>query len=168
MSPRIVYRAVALEYVRVALSPKGSRQHAGRFNRQDTAATYYALEPQTAYLEYQVGNPDPLPVAIVAARIEVERIVDLVDPGAPLAAPWDRWTDDWKDAKFDPTLNPASWRCADAALEEDCSGILFPSQVHGAGTNLVVYPEDASVGLLKFEIIDPKRAIHATMSKSRL
>lgn len=138
---------------------------AGRFNRVNTAATYLAREPETAYLEYQAGNAEPLPVAIVAFRVRAERVIDLTS-ASDLQPPWLNWREDWKTARYDASVEPWSWRCADEALKQEASGIQFPSTVNPAGVNLVVYPEDASAGLLSLEIIDPARAIHAAMSRT--
>lgn len=41
--------------------------------------------------------------------------------------------------KFDLHIEPPTWVLSDLALAEGHTGILFPSQAHDGGTNVVVY-----------------------------
>jgi len=156
--PPIVYRAVSLQYLRWVQSAKGSRLVAGRFNPKDISANYFGLEPETAFLEYQQGNPEPLPVAIVGFKVDIKAVVDLRGP-ATLPSPFNSWRDDWKDAALGLSSTCPSWECCREVLALNGSGILFPSQANPSGSNLVVYPEDSTAGAAHVAVIDPDKLI---------
>lgn len=167
ISGLVLYRAVSLTYLRTAMSPKGARLRAGRFNRLDCAAHYLSGEPETAYAEFQQGNPEPTPCGIVAVRVTATDLIDLIDPGVALADPWTNWTAPWEKGLSDPAYTPPSWLCCDLALEEEVSGIVFPSQARSGGINYVLYPEDATAGCLRMEVIDPAGVIKATQTRKK-
>ena len=61
-------------------------------------------------------------------------------------APWDELWHDWRTLKFELHIVPPTWVLADIVLANGYTGILFPSQAHEGGTNLVVYPEQPKSG----------------------
>ena len=71
----LVYRSLSLRYYRTALSPKGARTAAGRFNRVGTAVVYLALEPETGLAEYYGAAPTP--VVVIPAQLDASGLVDL-------------------------------------------------------------------------------------------
>lgn len=153
LGPQLFYRAVSLEFLRVAQSPKGSRLMAGRFNRVDTAALYVAADAGTAYAEFQQDVAAPRPTAIVAFEVRAERIIDLRVAG-PFVGPWADWKEDWHDAKIGVAPTCPSWECGQLALDEGATGIIFPSMQNPGGTNLVLFVEDATFGNLDYRPLD--------------
>ncbi|MGM0676608.1 RES domain-containing protein [Ectothiorhodospira marina] len=71
---------------------------------------------------------------------------DLVDlrqlhRGEPWDELWHDWREDWRHLKFDLHVEPPTWVLADVVRARGCTGLLFPSQAHEGGTNLVVYSD---------------------------
>jgi RES domain-containing protein len=71
---------------------------------------------------------------------------DLVDlrqlhRGAPWDELWHDWREDWRHLKFERHIEPPTWVLADMVLAQGYTGILFPSQAHEGGTNVVVYTD---------------------------
>lgn len=163
---RIVYRAVSLQYARWAHSAKGSRLRAGRFNWVDLSANYFALEPETAYLEYQQENPEPLPVVIIGFNIEAQDVLDLRGPHG-LGSPFTNWEDDWKDAALKLAPSCPSWDCTRELFKKNGTGLIYPSRANPKGNNIVVFPEDATSGKLTTKVIDPKGDIGVYASSVR-
>jgi RES domain-containing protein len=137
---------------------------AGRFNRPGLPALYSSLEPQTALAEYHRAD-EPRPCVFVAIRIEAFRIIDLTTPVAGVGRDWDDWKrDDWEATRDDfeagnMSADCAGWRCGDAAVKGNCTGILFPSRFMVGGRNLVLFTDDYVVGSLIIDPIDPAREI---------
>ena len=52
---------------------------------------------------------------------------------------WQDWREDWRHLKFDRHIEPPTWVLADMVVGHGHTGILFPSQTHEGGTNVVVY-----------------------------
>lgn len=157
--PQTVYRAVSLQFLRWVQSPKGSRIGAGRFNPVTTSAAYYAFDAGTAYAEVQQGAVEPLPLAIVAFEVSAKRLLDLRGK-AYKKAPLSGWQDDWHAAQEGRAPTCPSWEVTKLALKENCSGIIYPS-TQGAGTCLVLFPEDGTAGSFKIDVLDP----HALIDK---
>jgi hypothetical protein len=61
--------------------------------------------------------------------------------GAPWDDLWHDWREDWRHLKFELPIEPPTWVLADMVLAHGYTGILFPSQAHEGGTNVVVYSE---------------------------
>ena len=84
---------------------------------------------------------------------------DLVDlrklhHGEPWDELWHDWREDWRHLKFEQHIEPPTWVLGDLVLAHSYTGILFPSQTPGCGTNVVVYIEQLNGGNT-IEIYDP-------------
>lgn len=160
----VAYRATSLKYCKWGLSPAGSRQRAGRFNRHDRSAIYLSLEPETALAEY-FGSDPHRPAVVLPVQLEVTDVIDITGRLGRWPAKWRRWQDDWTAARdaIEAGLDSdcASWQCGDEVIERNCKGIIFPSMVKSGGTNIVVFPEHAVGGVECCKIQDPAGEIRA-------
>ena len=50
---------------------------------------------------------------------------------------------------------PPSWTCGDETIKRKLSGILFRSEAHKGGRNVVVFTEDAVSGTYTLKVHDP-------------
>jgi RES domain-containing protein len=154
-----VYRASSVAYYRSGFSPIGSRSNGGRFNRPGISAIYVAAETQTAISEYRRSDP-PRPLVLVAADVVATNLIDLTGDLSSWDADWQAWDTDWEVARDlrlagDSTADSPSWRCGDAAIARNYSGILFPSRQNSGGKNLVLFPDHATTGSFSLKPIDP-------------
>ncbi len=160
-----VYRAVSIRYFKTAFSPKGARLRAGRFNRTGTATLYVSLEAETALSEYHRGDP-PRPCVLVAARLSVKHLVDLRQGTSDWTVHWQRWENDWQEARDrvlagHSSADCESWQCGDDAIARNFAGIIYPSRLRSGGSNLAVFLEDAPTGTVSLTPIDPLEEIPA-------
>jgi RES domain-containing protein len=54
---------------------------------------------------------------------------------------WEEFFCDWRELWFNQRVEPPSWVLADEAIAAGAKGILFPTRLPPAGTNLVLYTE---------------------------
>lgn len=161
----LVYRACAMEYYRAAYGGKGSRLRAGRFNRAGEPAVYMATDLLTAYAEFQrseIGNPQPC--AMIAARLQIRNLIDLMGDLGSCHPDLRAWNTDWEEARDDLALGVStatcpSWRCKDLAVAAHRAGFIYPSAFNPGGRNIVYYPEDATAGDVTLTVIDDRGAI---------
>ena len=152
------YRTTSLQYYSRGFSAVGARKAAGRFNRADVSAVYFALEPQTALAEYW-GTEPPRPAVVLPAGLTAIRVIDLTVDLSSLSPDWQDWNCDWKivrDAELASGTpgDCASWRCGDMAIAANCSAIMFPSVAHAGGRNVVIFTESITVGH-RIDLLDP-------------
>lgn len=159
-----MYRATSLQYYSTALATIGARKVAGRFNRYGQSALYLSFEPETALAEYWNGNTRP--AVTIPIKFSSDRLVDLRAGTSGMDAHWQDWQCAWKDARElfdngDTTADCPSWRCFDDAIKRKLNGIVYPSQKHAKGTNLVLFPEHATLKTWSYTPVDPGNEIAA-------
>ncbi|MCG5516215.1 RES family NAD+ phosphorylase [Ectothiorhodospira sp. 9100] len=117
------------------------RSRGGRFNRDGVEALYLSLDEVTALREYQQTSPFLPPCTMCSYTVTLRDLVDLrqLYRGEPWDDLWHDWREDWRHLRFDLHIEPPTWVLANMVLARGCTGILFPSQVHEGGTNLIVY-----------------------------
>ncbi|MGE4377502.1 MAG: RES family NAD+ phosphorylase, partial [Burkholderiaceae bacterium] len=71
---------------------------------------------------------------------------------------WHDWREDWRLLKLEQHIEPPTWVLGDLVLARGHTGILFPSQVHDGGVNVVVYV-DRLQGANTIEVNDPDRRL---------
>ncbi|KXX66438.1 RES family NAD+ phosphorylase [Marichromatium gracile] len=136
-----VFRAHAPQWASRPTSGAGAAIQGGRFNRAGVEALYLSLEELTALREYQQTSPFLPPCTMCSYTATLRDLVDLrqLHDGAPWDALWHDWCEDWRHLRFELHIEPPTWVLADMVLARGYTGILFPSQTHAGGTNLVVY-----------------------------
>jgi RES domain-containing protein len=155
----IVFRAAPLEYARVTrlLDGRGSLRFGGRWS---AAGTFRAVNLSTtadtavreggAHFSYYGLQPAVMtPRVLVAVRLRLTTVVDLVKPGGLRADPWTdvdaMLAEDWR-AMNDKGREAKSQAFGRAAHDAGAEGLLVPSARVPGGVNLVYFPESISEG----------------------
>lgn len=90
------------------------------------------------------------------------RVVDLRGGFKPDL--WDPlWADfdvDWRSQLFARGVEPPTWYMADDVVAAGLDGIMFPSQAHCGGTNLVIYRSSAR-SKAELHVYDPDGSLGA-------
>lgn len=138
-----LFRAHVPRWANRPISGAGAAARGGRFNREGVEALYLSLDEVTALREYQQTSPFLPPCTICSYTAALRDLVDLrqLCHGEPWDALWHDWREDWRHLRFELHIEPPTWVLADMVMTRGCSGILFPSQAHEGGTNVVVYPD---------------------------
>lgn len=71
---------------------------------------------------------------------------------------WHDWREDWRHLKFDLHIEPPTWVLGDMVLANGHTGILFPSEAHAGGTNVVLYVERLAEGNV-ITVNDPDKSL---------
>ncbi len=137
----VFYRVITPAYASTPLSGVGAARQGGRFNRPGQEALYLSSNETTALAEYRQDNPWLRPGTICTFFIRKLRVADLRAGFDPAHWPllWADYAVNWRAEWFGNTVEPPTWYMADDAIEAGLDGILFPSQAHHGGTNLVIY-----------------------------
>lgn len=119
----------------------GAARQGGRFNRPGQEALYLSLHEATALAEYRQDNPWLRPGTICTFFVSGLKVADLSAGYDPERWPtlWADFAVDWRAEWFGGQVEPPTWYMADDVVAADLDGILFPSQAHPGGTNLVIY-----------------------------
>ena len=135
------FRALTPLWASRPTSGAGAAFQGGRFNREGVEALYLPLDELTALREYQQTATFLPPCLMCSYTVALRDLVDLrqLHRGEPWDELWHDWHEDWRHLKFDLHVEPPTWVLADMVRARGCTGILFPSQTHKGGTNLVVY-----------------------------
>lgn len=138
-----LFRALTPQWASRPTSGAGAAIRGGRFNREGVEALYLSLDEVTALREYQQTSPFLPPCTICSYTAALRDLVDLrqLHHGAPWDELWHDWREDWRHLWFELHIEPPTWVLADLVLAHGYAGILFPSQVHEGGTNVVVYSD---------------------------
>ncbi|UPG95097.1 RES family NAD+ phosphorylase [Luteibacter aegosomatissinici] len=135
------YRVIAPRYATTPRSGMGAARKGGRFNRPGQEALYLALDEATALAEYKQDNPWLPPGTICTFFLNNMNLADL--SAGYEAAHWPPlWADfaiDWRSEWFGSHVEPPTWYMSDDVVAAGLDGIIFPSQAHPGGRNLVVY-----------------------------
>lgn len=119
----------------------------------------------TALREFQQDNVFLPPGLICQYEVSGLVVADLSAGYDP--AQWDPlWQDhacDWRELLFNRHVTPPTWYMADEAIEAGCQGILFPSQAHPGGMNLVVF-DSSTLPASALKVIDPSGALPHSQS----
>ena len=142
------------------MSGAGAASKGGRFNRPGVAALYLSLDELTALREYQQTSAFLPPCTMCSYTASLGDLVDLrqLHGGEPWDELWHDWREDWRLLKLEQHIEPPTWVLGDLVLASGHTGILFPSQVHDGGTNVVVYI-DRLQGMNTIQVNDPDRAL---------
>lgn len=71
---------------------------------------------------------------------------------------WAEYRCNWRQLAFEHGTEPATWVLGDLALDGGAAGILFPSMVHTAGTNLVLF-NNSAISAESLQVYDPAREL---------
>lgn len=136
-----LYRAHTPRWASRPTSGMGAAASGGRFNREGVEALYLSLDEVTALREYQQTSSFLPPCTMCSYEVTLRNLVDLrqLDSRDVWDELWHDWQEDWRSLKFDLHIEPPTWVLSDMVLAQGHAGILFPSQVHADGTNVVVY-----------------------------
>ncbi len=117
-------------------------------------ALYLSREVETAVAEFKQDNPWLKPGTICSYCASLV-VLDLTTYDVKTWPPiWADYQIDWRREVFNLGVEPVTWIMGDIAMEMQADGILFPSQAHEGGTNLVVFnSSDIRGGGL--DVIDP-------------
>lgn len=151
-----VFRALAPRWASRPTSGAGAAAKGGRFNRQGVEALYLSLDEVTALREYQQTSPFLPPCTMCSYAVALRDLVDLrrLHRGETWDDLWHDWQEDWRHLKFDLHIEPPTWVLGDLVLENGCAGIIFPSQSHPGGANVMVFVEQLKGGN-SIEVNDP-------------
>jgi RES domain-containing protein len=154
------YRMHTPKWAAAPTSGAGAAAHGGRANRPGVPALYLALDAETAIKEYQQVSTLLPPGTLVSYRITASPVVDFrlgyrSTEWSPL---WEEFFYDWRGLWFNQRVEPPSWVLADEAMAAGAKGIVFPSRLSPAGTNLVLYP-DLLETTDSIEVYDPTGAL---------
>lgn len=146
----LLFRAHTPQWASRPTSGAGAATRGGRFNRAGVEALYLSLDEVTALREYQQTSPFLPPCTMCSYNVALRDLVDLrqLHHGAPWDDLWHDWREDWRHLWFERHIEPPSWVLADLVLENGDTGILFPSQAHEGGTNVVVFTDRLKDGNL--------------------
>ncbi len=135
------YRVITPVYAGTPLSGAGAARQGGRFNRPGQEALYLSTDEATALAEYKQDNPWLPPGTICTFFIRELRVADFSAgfDSEKWPALWSDFSVDWRAEWFGKSIEPPTWYMADDTVAEGLDGILFPSQAHPGGTNLVIY-----------------------------
>lgn len=140
-SEEVFYRVHSPQWASRPMSGMGAARRGGRFNRPEQEALYLSRDVTTAVAEFQHDNRWLPPGTICSYFAGALRVADLSAGFDP--SHWDElWADyeiDWRREAFNLRNEPVTWYMADTVVEAGLDGILFPSQAHVGGINLVVY-----------------------------
>ena len=136
-----LFRAHTPAWASRPTSGAGAAVKGGRFNREGTQALYLSLDEMTALREYQQTSSFLPPCTMCSYTVALRDLVDLrqLDASEAWDELWQDWREDWRHLKFDQHIEPPTWVLADMVVGHGHTGILFPSQTHAGGTNVVVY-----------------------------
>ena len=139
------YRVISPAHAGSPLSGMGAARQGGRFNRPGQEALYLSMNKATALAEYQQDNPWLPPGTICTFFVHAMKVADLSAGFDPAKWPplWADFSVDWRTEWFGKGIEPPTWYMADDAVAEGLDGILFPSQAHPGGINLVIYNSSA-------------------------
>ena len=128
----------------------------GRFNREGVAALYLSLDELTALREYQQTSAFLPPATLCSYSANLTALVDLrlLQRDSTWDELWHDWREDWRLLRFEQHIEPPTWVLADLVRAQGHCGILFPSQVHPGGTNVVLYPDLLGDGQ-SLQVLDP-------------
>ncbi|NEV61139.1 RES family NAD+ phosphorylase [Thiorhodococcus minor] len=160
-----LFRAHAPQWASRPISGAGAAIRGGRFNREGVEALYLSLDEVTALREYQQTSPFLPPCTMCSYTVALRDLVDLrqLHDGEPWDDLWHDWREDWRHLKFERHIEPPTWVLADLVLAHGHTGILFPSQAHEGGTNVVVYSERLKDGN-SITVNDPDGRLPRNMS----
>lgn len=165
------YRSIDVIHHGQPLSVEGSRRKSGRFHvAGQAAAIYIALDPVTALLETGalLRTDQRMTPQVVAPRtmftivFDLKYVMDLTDPATRehlgygldmLRSPWRR-----------RTPNAPTQLLGRAAYEEGVQGLIYPSAKNPDGTNLVVFPDNLTIGQPgRLRVFDPNGNLDHTL-----
>lgn len=154
------YRVITPAYAGAPLSGAGAARQGGRFNRPGQEALYLSMDEATALTEYKQDNPWLPPGTICTFFIRGLRVADFSSGFEPEKWPllWSDFSVDWRAEWFGKSIEPPTWYMADDVVAEGLDGILFPSQAHLGGTNLVVYRSSVR-SATQLRVYDPSGAL---------
>lgn len=163
-----LYRAHTPRWANRPMSGQGAAVSGGRFNREGIEALYLSLEASTALREYQQTSPFLPPCTLCSYRAVLRGLVDLrqLRRGPPWDDLWHDWREDWRYLKFELHIEPPTWVLSDMVRSEGHVGILFPSQTHESGTNVVVFIDRLGNGN-SIEVNDPEGQLPRDQSSWR-
>jgi RES domain-containing protein len=143
-----LFRAHTPQWASRPTNGAGAAIRGGRFNREGVEALYLSLDEVTALREYQQTSPFLPPCMMCSYTVALRDLVDLrqFHHGGPWDELWHDWREDWRHLKFERHIEPPTWVLADMVLAHGYTGILFPSQAHEGGTNVVVYSDRLTDG----------------------
>lgn len=154
------YRVIAPGHARMPLSGMGAARQGGRFNRPGQEALYLSLDEATALAEYRQDNPWLRPGTICMFFVSGLKVADF-RAGYDLEHWPTLWADfavDWRTEWFGRQIEPPTWYMADDVVAAGLDGLLFPSQVHPGGTNLVIY-RSSDRPSSQLRVYDPEDAL---------
>lgn len=141
----VLYRFMVPRWSHAPTSGVGATVKGGRFNRPGVEALYLSQMAETALEEYRQHARLLPPGTLAAFLVSRLRVVDF--SAGYEAGKWHPlWADyacNWRQLAFDQGVEPASWVLDDLALDAGAAGILFPSTVCLASTNLVLFNSSA-------------------------
>ncbi|WP_168788706.1 RES family NAD+ phosphorylase [Paraburkholderia aromaticivorans] len=138
----MLYRAHAPRWADRPTSGAGAALKGGRFNREGVEALYLSVEELTALREYQQTSPFLPPCTMCSYSAELRDLVDLRQlDRSSWDELWHDWREDWRYWKFDQHIEPPTWVLGDLVRESGYPGIVFQSQTHDGGTNVVVFSD---------------------------
>ncbi|MGO9202190.1 MAG: RES family NAD+ phosphorylase [Limisphaerales bacterium] len=161
----LLFRASPLKYARAAklLDGKGSFRHGGRWsaagtfpaNNSSTAPETAVSESSAGFTYYNFALSDVRPRVLVAVRVSLSRVLDLVAPKGIRSKPWleldELLAEDWR--KINNTgYEAGSHALARAGHDLGAEGLLVPSARVAGAMNLVYFPESLGTGS-KVEIL---------------
>lgn len=164
----VCYRVMSPVHAGTPLSGVGAARQGGRFNRPGQEALYLSTTETTALAEYKQDNPWLPPGTICTYLIRRLRVADLSHGFDPATCPplWADFAVDWRAEWFGNSTEPPTWYMSDDVVSEGLDGILFPSQAHPEGTNLVIY-QSATRPADQLQVYDPKGALQNITLPSR-
>jgi len=137
----VCYRVIAPVYAGTPLSGMGAARQGGRFNRPGQEALYLSMNEATALAEYKQDNPWLPPGTICTFFVRNMQVMDFSAGFTPEHWPplWADFAVDWRAEWFGKATEPPTWYMADDVVAAGFDGLLFPSQAHPGGVNLVIY-----------------------------
>ncbi|WP_250475144.1 RES family NAD+ phosphorylase [Caballeronia sp. GAFFF1] len=159
-----LYRAHTPRWADRPMGGAGAALKGGRFNREGVEALYLSLEVLTALREYQQTSPFLPPCTICSYMAALRDLVDLrqLDRGN-WDELWGDWREDWRYWKFEQHIEPPTWVLSDLVRDVGYTGIIFPSQAHAGGTNVVVFIDRLANGN-SIEVNDPNEKLPRNQS----
>lgn len=138
----------------------GAARQGGRFNRPGQEALYLSQDEVTALAEYRQDNPWLRPGTICTFFVSGLRVADLSAGYDSERWPtlWADFAVDWREERFGRQVEPPTWYMADDVVAAGLDGILFPSQAHPGGTNLVIYRSSGRPSS-QLRVYDPEGAL---------
>lgn len=158
--PAAFYRVISPAFAHMPKSGMGAARQGGRFNRPGQEALYLSTIELTALAEYKQDNPWLPPGTICTFFVEHLKVADLSNGFDPNVWPslWADYTIDWRAERFNKGVEPPTWYMADDVIAAGLDGILFPSQCHAGGINLVIY-YSSQLADTNLRVYDPKGAL---------